>query len=179
MRPVLKQLIVLLIIDITCGAALWYGYMLAADKKAAERELRAELVAEKEKNLQLSSMQKMLVQAKDRRQKLDQYLYSGSDLGQIKFLSELERLGRSVPGITLEVGTFEYAKTNPPSFNATVALVGPYSAIYQALRLFEEYPTNIVITRMEIRRQENVNNAGQWTATIAFSMYGVMPEIKK
>lgn len=178
MRKTLHILIVLLLLNAATAGGLWFGWNAIHEKKQEETRLRAELSEEDLKGQRLSSLQRTLAAARAEHARILPFLFGKDEESQIKFFSAIEGLGRSTSGAAVEVGTFELIKQDPAVIRVSLAITGSWSEVYHALRLIEEFPAHLAITRLEIKSPEGAPTE-KWSAAVALDLLSVSDSVTR
>lgn len=178
MKKTLHILIILLLLNAASIGGLWFGWNAIHEKKQEETRLRMELSEEELKMQRLSTLQRTLTAARAEHARILPFLFGKDEESQIKFFSAIEGLGRSTTGAVVEVGTFELIKQEPAVIRVSLAVTGSLSEVYHTLRLIEEFPAHIAITRLEIKSPEGTS-AGKWGAAVAFDLVSISDSVTR
>jgi Tfp pilus assembly protein PilO len=149
MSRITKIIITFLLIDIAGVGLLWYGYTSMQDKKTEESEIRKDIALEAEKGQKLIALQRSIDLAEPDRKALEQYLFDPSDESLIKFISQMEQLGITTTGATVETRSLDRSGAK---VHGEFTITGSWSQLYHLLRLVEELPTRVVINQFNMRR---------------------------
>lgn len=166
MKRELRILIILLVLDVLGLGGLWFGYTTMNTKEAERAQLQSELADERQKTAQSGSLQKTLKQAEKEHVALAKYFYDAREESQIRFVSEIEKLGTTTSGALVEMRTFDLAGGGSPRFRSDIALSGTWPEIYHFLRLIEVFPARVIINRFSANA--STKSAGQeiWSGSI-------------
>lgn len=168
----------LLILNAASAGGLWFGWNTIREKKQQETELRAQLLEEDMKNQRLSSLQRTLAAARTEHARILPFLFGKDEESQIKFFSAIEDLGRSTTGAVVDVGTFELVTQNPAAIRVNLTIRGTWNEVYHVLRLIEEFPARIEMTRLEIKSPDGAQT-GKWSAMVAFDLVSVSDTVTR
>ncbi len=155
MKNILVILSVLIVLDLAGAAGLWFGYSRIEQAKASEQELRADLAEENQKGQRLAALRQTLAAAAKDKEQLESYLIDPSDENQIKLIAAIERLGATTTGVSVTTSSFDLTQTKPPVLHGDYSLEGSWQGLYHFLRLIEEYPSRVVITRFDVRASQS------------------------
>lgn len=158
MSRILKIFIIFLLIDMLGAGLMWYGYTTMQDKKTEESQLRKELAEEVAKGQKTIALRRSLDQAESDRKALEQYLFDPSDESLIKFISQMEHLGLATTGATVETRSLDRSGAN---VHGEFGVTGTWSQVHHFLRLVEELPTRVIISRFELKRTDASGGAGK------------------
>jgi hypothetical protein len=172
MSRILNILIVLLALNLLGAAGLWYGYGGMQAKKNEQAELRQQIANERQKNLQLSDLRTMITAAEKDRVLLGKYFLDSTDEGQIKFLSQIERLGLSTTGAMLEVQSLNLSSGAAPVLRGDFSFTGSWGEVFHVLRILEEFPARLVVNRFNATRSGAVAASGgdAWGGSISIEV---------
>lgn len=148
MRRTINIIVIVLVVDILCGGALWYGFTTMQEKKTEETQLRKDLLVESQKGEKQSALQHSLELAEGDRKELEKYLFNLSEENQIRFISQMEELGTST-GAVVETRSLDISGSK---VHGEFALKGTWSQLNHVLRLIEQLPTRVVISQFSIQR---------------------------
>ena len=168
MKPIRTILITLALFDLAGMGALWYGSLAMQNEKQNEVNLRRESLAEDQNNTRLLAQKRVLQATESDRLALSKFLFKQNDVDQIKFISSIERLGTSTSGAVVETISLDNAK--PTVLSGDFSVKGTWPQIFHVLRLIEEYPARIVVTRLEAKSSGNA-----WTGSIKLDLLSVKP----
>ena len=179
MKRTLNILIILLVLDLAGVGVLWYVYSSTTDVKTQETDLMEQLDQEGQKGKKLSELRQTLASAGKQRNELEKFLIDPSDENQIPLLNSFEQLGASTTGATVNVSRFEVAEGSPRKIVADTSLSGSWDEVYRFLRLIEEYPSRMNITKFatnlvpptitpDMKTPEDV-----WSGSISFELAGL------
>ena len=163
MKGTLRIIILLLILDIVGGVAFWFGYTSMQDKKNEEIELRKQLVEENDKGKKLIALQRTLTSLTKEHSELSEFLYDPSEEGQLAFVLGVESLGTSTSGALVETTSFSLGTDEPPGFRGNFTLKGTWGEVFHFLRLLEEFPSNLMIMRFDVRSSQSDK---KWTGSV-------------
>ncbi len=167
MKSALRIIAILLILDVLTGAALWFGYTSMQEKKNEEIELRKQLVEENDKGKKLIALQRSLSNVTKEHSELSAFLYDPSEEGQLAFVSEIESLGTSTSRALVETASFTLGTDEPPGFRGSFSMKGTWNEVFHFIRLLEEYPSNLIITRFDIR---NAQTDKKWMGSVSINL---------
>jgi Tfp pilus assembly protein PilO len=165
MKKSLNILIVLAVLDLALLGALWYGYTSMQDIKTEESDLRAQLAEESQKGQKLKALRDTLAAASKDKEQLERYLVDPSDENQIQLISRIERLATTT-GVTITTNSFDLVQAKPPALHGEFAVDGSWKQIYRFLRLIEEFPTRVVISRYDIHVANQPGKSDHWAGSI-------------
>ena len=151
MKPLLRIMIILLVLDIFVVVGIWYGFTLIQDKKNEEVALRTKIAEESQKGYRSIALMRTLAAVKGDRVELLSSLYDSSEEGQIRFITEIEQLGTTTTGSLVETKSLVLTKEDPPSLRGDFSYRGSWSSAYHLLRLLEEFPSRLVVNRFDVR----------------------------
>ncbi len=164
MKSLRTILILMFLIDLLGLGGLWYGYTVMQSEKSKEIELRKELLVQEQEGKLTSAQKRMLTSTKLDRELLSQFIFEPSDEDQIDFISRIERLGTSTTKATVETVSLEIGKTN--ILSGEFSIKGTWPQVYHTLRLLEEFPARVVITRFDAREA----GSGMWTSSVKLDL---------
>ncbi len=154
----------LLAIDLIGIGALWYGSIALQEEKQNEVVLRQELLGEELENDKAVALKRVLTSTEADRRALSQFIFQPSDEDQIKFITLIEHLGTSTTGAVVE--TISLNSSKPGVFSGDFSLKGTWPQIFHVIRLIEEFPARIVITKIDVKEEQN----GQWAGVIKIDL---------
>ena len=166
MKTIRSTLFLLLALNIIGVAGLWFGFVMMRDTKSKEASLREELLTENQKSEQTDKSKRVLLNTKKDREELSQFLYGTSDEDQIKFISDIEYMGTSTSGALVETLQLELTKTKPPVLRGEFTIKGTWGQLYHVLRLIEELPSRVNITRFEAKS----GSGDQWLGAVKIDL---------
>ena len=172
MKSTLRLLAILLILDILGGVAFWFGYTSMQVKKNEEIELRKQLVEENDKGKKLTALQRSLSSVAKEHAELSAFLYDPSEEGQLAFVSEIESLGTSTSRALVETASFAIGADEPAGFRGSFSMKGTWGEIFHFIRLLEEYPSNLIITRFDVR---NAQTDKKWMGSVSINLNSIKP----
>ncbi len=149
MKKSLNILIVLVLLDLFGVGLLWYGYTTIQGMKQKETDIREQLQEEGQKWQKIANLKQTLAAATKDREQLERYLIDSSDENQIKLIAQIEHLGAST-GLLVTTNTFDLQTTKTPLLHGDFALTGTWTQLFHFMRLIEEFPSRVVITRYDI-----------------------------
>lgn len=167
MKSTLRIIVLLLILDIVGGALFWFGYTSMQDKKNEEIELRKQLVEEYDKGKKLIALQRSLTSVTKEHKELSEFLYDPSEEGQLAFVSKVEQLGTSTSGALVETTAFSLGSDEPQGFRGNFSLKGTWGETFHFLRLLEEFPSNLMIMRFDVRSSPGDK---KWTGSVTINL---------
>lgn len=178
MKKTLNILIVLALLDLTGGGLFWYGYTKIGDIKQNETDLRAQLTEEKQKGQKLDALRSTLASAAKDREQLERYLVDPSDESQIQLISRVEHLGTSTTGVEVTTASFDpQFASKPPALHGEFTMNGTWNQLYRFLRLMEEFPARLIISRYDIHLVPSAPDAKSaqenWAGTISVDFAGL------
>ena len=151
MKRILHILMILLALDAFMAAGLWWGYTVIQSKKDEGSELRKELLLQDQKGRNLIALERT-------------FLYDPSDESQIDFVSRMEQLGSSTTGARIETVSLDLSTDAQPSLRGSFSMSGTWGQMYHFLRLLEEFPSHLTISRFEVKGS---GAGGVWSGTAA------------
>lgn len=167
MKRTLNILVILLVLDLLAAGGLWWGYTIMQDKKVAEGELRKELVLESQKGKNLIALKRKLASVEKDHAEMSKFLYDPSDESQIDFVSRVDQLGSSTTGATIETLSLDLSTDVPPSLRGVFSMKGTWGQMYHFLRLLEEFPSHLVITRFDVKGS---SSGGIWSGGASITL---------
>lgn len=170
MKRELRILIVLLLLDVLGLGGLWFGYTTIGTKETERAQLQSELADEKQKTAQSGSLQKALKQAEKEHSVLARYFYDSREESQIKFVSQIEKLGTTTSGALVETKSFDLSGGGSPRFHSEIALSGTWTEIYRFLRLIEAFPARVIINRFSASGGMDSATGEHWSGTISIDV---------
>jgi hypothetical protein len=168
MKRELRILIVLVVLDLIGLGGLWFGYSTIAIKESKRTQLQSELADEKQKTSQSGSLQKTLKQAEKEHGELAKYFYDTREESQIRFVSEVEKLGTTTSGVLVEMKSFDLSGGGSPRFHSDIVLSGTWPEIYHFLRLIEVFPARVIINRFSANTKSVVD--GTWSGSVSIDV---------
>jgi Tfp pilus assembly protein PilO len=170
MQRIISILIIVSIADLTLLGGLWYGFTSMQGMKSAQEKLRSQIALESQKSERLAAQGRMLTSAENARARMSRFFYEQDEVSQIRFVSEIENLGRVVPGLLLETKSFDFvvsAKNVFPSFRASFEVTGSWGSVFHFLRLIEEFPARVTVERLEAKRG---SGGTTWNGTLTINL---------
>lgn len=164
MKRTLHILIVLLALDAFMAGGLWWGYTLMQGKKDEGTELRRELLLQDQKGRSLLALKRTLATVEKDHAEMSTFLYDPSDESQIDLVSRMERLGLSTTGAKIETASLDLSADAQPRLRGTFTMSGTWVQLYHFLRLLEEFPSHLTVSRFEVKGS---SSDGIWTGTAA------------
>lgn len=152
MRRIFNIVIILSLVDLLGGGLLWYGYTTMQDKKTEEVGIRRSLLEENQKEQKLALLRHSIDLATDDQKKLEKYLFDPRDENQIQFISQMEQLGLKTTGALVETRSLDRGAS---AVHGEFSLIGTWSQMYHVLRLIEEIPTHLVISKFNMQHTNN------------------------
>ena len=174
MKRLIQLSIILAVLNIAVAAGLWYGFTVMKEKKDLETKLHADIAEEQQKWKKLAVLRRAIVLAEKDRDAYAKNFYDPSEESQIKFITEIERLGTTT-GAIVKTETFDYARNEPRSFRGSFSLTGSWEELYHTLRLIEEYPGKMVVNRFDaIENAPSVERKySYWTGTLSIELMSI------
>lgn len=171
MTRIYNFIIVLTVLNLAGAAGLWWALGTMQEKKDEETGIRRQLVEESQKAKKLTMLKKTLVLADKEHEKLYPFLFDQSAESQIKFVSQMEALGTSTTGALVDTKSLTLSDTDPKKFTGEFAISGTWPELYQLLRLTEEFPSRIVISRFDIHEDQNDTSVGaRWMGSLGIEL---------
>ena len=152
MKSLRTVLIALFVLDLFGVAGLWYGSIALQGEKQREISLRQDVLVQEEEGKKMLGLKRVLQSTAQERNSLSKFLFRSTDEDQIKFISSIERLGTSTSGAIVETSNLDSSKSGVLSGDFSVK--GSWPQLFHVLRLVEEYPARIVVTRMEAKQTD-------------------------
>ncbi|OGZ05496.1 MAG: hypothetical protein A2845_05795 [Candidatus Lloydbacteria bacterium RIFCSPHIGHO2_01_FULL_49_22] len=164
MKRILHILMILLALDAFMAAGLWWGYTVIQSKKDEGSELRKELLLQDQKGRNLIALKRTLATVEKDHEEMLKFLYDPSDESQIDFVSRMEQLGSSTTGARIETVSLDLSTDAQPSLRGSFSMSGTWGQMYHFLRLLEEFPSHLTISRFEVKGS---GAGGVWSGTAA------------
>lgn len=173
-------LILLVLVNLTIGGGVWWTYTQINEKKVEETELSVAITEEGQKGGLLSQMRRTLDAVRPAREKLGRYVYTQDEDSQIRFVTEIENLGVERTGVNIETRSFDVSGTKEKVFRAELSVRGSWAEIFHLLRLLEEFPGRVSITRVDVRGggRDAASQGGEWTGSITLELLSVKQGIQ-
>jgi Tfp pilus assembly protein PilO len=150
MKKSLHILIVLALLNMVGGGLLWYGYTSIQEIKDKETDLRSQLQEENQKGQKIAALRQTLSSAAKDKEQLEHYLVDSNDENQIQLIARIERLGTTT-GAQIVTNSFDLQPLKPPAIHGEYSVTGSWGQLYHFLRLMEEFPSRVTISRYDIR----------------------------
>ena len=166
-------LVTLVIVDLLVAAGLWYGYAMMREIKERENALQAEVDTQLWQVGHRIALQKMLTAAEKEHLRIEPFLYDAKEESQIRFISDIERLGMVTTGAFVETRAFEFSPQR--SFHGEFALEGTWRELYHFLRLVEEFPARVVINKFDVREADPASSLRDGTISLDLVSLKVSP----
>lgn len=179
MKRTLNILVILLIIDLAGIGGLWYGYTSTIDIKTEESDLIDQLSQEGLKGKKLNELRQTLASVGRQRDELEKFLIDPSDENQIPLLNSFEQLGASTTGLVVSVQRFDVVDSPAKLVHADATLKGTWTQMYRFLRLIEEYPSRVMISKFDTHidavgsTEVGKITQDQWGGSISFDLVGI------
>lgn len=167
MKPIHIILLMLFALDVLGIGGLWYGSTIMRTEKDREITIRQDLLNEEQGTKKILGQQRLLQSTEAERQALSEFLFKPTDEDQIKFISSIERLGTSTSGAVVETVSLDIAKTN--ILSGEFSIKGTWPQIYHTLRLIEEFPARIVVTKMDAKE----GSSGMWNGSVRIELLSI------
>jgi len=172
MIPIRAIFLALLALDLAGVGALWYGSVAIQKMKNEEVVLMQELLSEDQEKQRAVGLRKVLASTEANRKVLAQYIFKPTDEDQIRFITNIEQFGTSTSGAVIETVGLNSAK--PGILSGDFSIKGSWAQVYHAIRLIEEFPARVVITKIETRE----DGSGQWSGTIKLDLLSLQNKTK-
>ncbi len=179
MKRTLNILIILLVVDLIGAGGLWYGYSSMVEVKAKESDIVDQLSQEALKGKKLKELRQTISSVGKQRDELERFLIDPSDENQIPLLNSFEQLGASTTGLSVNISRFDLAD-NPKVIHADAGLKGTWVQMFRFLRLIEEYPSRVTISKFDTNMSRDGSaepgkpaEPDQWTGSISFDLVGM------
>lgn len=150
MKKSFHILITLTLLNMLGGGLLWYGYTSILKAKVKETDLRSQLQEENQKGQKIAALRQTLASAAKDKEQLERYLIDSNDENQIQLIARIERLGTTT-GAQVVTNSFDLQPLKPPVIHGEYSVTGTWGQVYHFLRLMEEFPSRITISRYDIR----------------------------
>ncbi len=176
MKKTLNIVIVLIALDIAVVGLLYWGNMIMVDKKGEETAVLQSSKEETERAAKLTDLRRTLQAAEKQRETFAKHLFDPTEENQIRFLSEMEQLGTSTSKALLETQTISLS-SSPRALHGEFTIKGTWEQVFHTLRLIEEYPERIVISRFSVSRTSagTATTPEVWSANIVLDMINLKP----
>lgn len=162
---------ILLLVDIACGGALWYGYTLIQDKKNEGRELASQVEQEIQKGTELIQLKRTLSVVQQDQKEMEKYIFDSSIESQIRLVTLVESLGTTTTGGLVDASSFELSTDQAPIMRASFSIKGTWGQVYYFLRLLEEFPANLTVAGFDAQGSQN----NEWAGNVSI----LLPSLKQ
>lgn len=151
-------LIVVAVIALLLGGALWYGVSSIVSLKSEEDTARGEFQSWIRKSKQVLSLRKTLDRAAAVDASLQEFSFVVTDENQIQLISDLERIGK-VTGVKTEVKDLAVSP-DATSLAGSLTFTGEWTSVYHALAALEVYPIKIFVSDVTVSEEPVQSTTG-------------------
>ncbi len=167
MKKIYNILIILLLLNVAGGALLWFGYGRIQALKTEEATLMLNIAEADQKSRRLVTLRQTLYEAKKERDELASFLVDPREENQIKLIAQIEELGASTTGATVNVTAFNLTTGKEPVIHGDFSFSGQWRSMYHFLSLIESLPTKLIISRFSLQESGQGTPQEKWSGVLS------------
>ena len=150
-KSLLITLIIVLVLNLTLAAAVYFVYYSIGVKEKEILGTRSEIASYEKRIKNVQQLEKILGDTKEQRLKLEEIFIGENEL--IDFITELERISK-IAGVSLKVSGIQMPKEKEKPMFVTET-EGSFADIYHYLKLLENNSFRVSFKRNDIGRSKD------------------------